>query len=254
MKFVALALALLLAVGSQAASLQADAPSQLAHFRAAADVYLDQVKETAKRALSHLDDAEYGELKNRLNQRLDDAQAQIKALRNRVSPITDSVVSTIADATADFRASVASDLETLKTELEPKRAKLREVIEQHIEEYRAHLQPIINEYYTKHTAEMDALKAKLEPALEELRTKAALMPILEAVRTKATHRLENLKEMVTPYVEEYKEQAKQAYSQAQTINADELNALREKIAPLVEDIKTKVYAVFEAIAATVTKS
>lgn len=49
--------------GSQAASLQADAPSQLAHIRAAADVYFTQAKEAAKRALNQLDDTEYKELK-----------------------------------------------------------------------------------------------------------------------------------------------------------------------------------------------
>lgn len=46
-----------------ASLLQADAPSQLAHVRAAMDVYLTQVKDSAKRALDQLDDAEYKELK-----------------------------------------------------------------------------------------------------------------------------------------------------------------------------------------------
>lgn len=49
--------------GSQGAALQADAPSQLAHVRAAMDVYLTQVKDSAKRALDQLDDTEYKELK-----------------------------------------------------------------------------------------------------------------------------------------------------------------------------------------------
>nr|AIL82447.1 apolipoprotein A-1 [Channa striata] len=273
MKFVALAVALLLAVGCQAASLQADAPSQLAHIKAAIDVYANQVKDSFKNALNSLDDTEHQELKQRLSQRVDEFHAQLKALQGSVSPITDSVVSTLADATADFRASLTKDIETLKADLEPKRAKLREVINEHLQEYRIQLEPIVKKYYDKHTADMEALKVRLEPVVEELRakvatnveeTKAALMPILEAIRTKVHARLENLKELVSPYVEEYKDQLKQAYSQvrsidsqevnARSIDSQEVNALREKIAPLVEDIKVKLHEIFEAVAATVTKS
>ncbi|WP_289449418.1 hypothetical protein, partial [Klebsiella pneumoniae] len=136
MKFVALALALLLAVGSQAASLQADAPSQLAHLRAALDVYLTQVKDSANRALDQLDDTEYKELKASLSQRLETMHTQIKALQGSVSPVTDNIVATISDATADFRTSVMNDIDALKADLEPKRIALRDVINKHIEEYR----------------------------------------------------------------------------------------------------------------------
>ncbi|CAG06459.1 unnamed protein product [Tetraodon nigroviridis] len=58
MKFLALALALLLAVGSQAAPMLADAPSQLQHIRAAADLYLTQAIARIKSALESIDDAE----------------------------------------------------------------------------------------------------------------------------------------------------------------------------------------------------
>ncbi|GLD68053.1 apolipoprotein A-I-like protein [Lates japonicus] len=263
MKFVALALALLLAVGSHAASLQADAPSQLAHIRSAMDVYLTQVKESAQRALAQLDDTEYRELKAALTQRLDEMHNNIKALQAQVSPVTDNIVATISDATADLRTSIVNDIEVLKTEIEPMRANLRDVVNKHIEEYRAQMEPIINEYYAKHTAEMDALRTKLEPVVEELRTKVAtnveetktaLMPIVESVRAKLSERLEALKAMATPYVEEYKEQLKQAYGQAQNINAEDLKSLREKIAPLAEEVKLKLQAIFETIAATVTKN
>lgn len=90
MKFVALALAVLLAVGefkkqsfqnpgirctcltfffstvtlgSQAASLQADAPSQLAQIRSAIDVYMTQAKDGAIKALDQLDGTQYEEMK-----------------------------------------------------------------------------------------------------------------------------------------------------------------------------------------------
>ncbi|CAG6006597.1 apolipoprotein A-I-like [Menidia menidia] len=262
MKFLALALALL-AVGSHAATLQADAPSQLAQIRSAVDVYMLQVKEGAIKALDQLDDTPYQELKGTLAQRLEDLHTQIKTLQTSVSPMTDSVVTTISDATADLRTSIMNDIEALKADLEPKRAKLREVLEKHMEEYRAHMEPIVKEYYAKQSADMDALRAKMEPIVAELRqkiatnvdeTRAALMPIVESVRTKLVERLENLKQMATPYVEEYKEQLKQAYSQAQSIKGEDLTALREKIAPLAEDIKEKFTAIFALVAETFTKN
>ncbi|MGU1914717.1 hypothetical protein ACSESZ_29340, partial [Pseudomonas aeruginosa] len=74
------------------------------------------------------------------------------------------------------------------------------------------------------------------------------------VREKLSERLENLKTLAAPYVEEYKDKLTQSYNQAQTINMEELTALQEKIAPLAADIKDKFHAIFEAIAATVTKS
>lgn len=49
--------------GSQARSLQADAPSQLEHYKAASLVYLTQVKESALRTLDHLDGTEYEQYK-----------------------------------------------------------------------------------------------------------------------------------------------------------------------------------------------
>ncbi|XP_068563103.1 LOW QUALITY PROTEIN: apolipoprotein A-I-like [Cebidichthys violaceus] len=262
MKFVALALALLLAVASQAATLQADAPSQLAHVRSVMNMYLDQMKESAIRSLEQLDEAEHKELKARLSSRIEDMYTQIKALQAAASPVTDSVVTTIADATADFRASVNADLELLKTELEPKHAALKEVVDRHIEQYRTVLEPLITEYSAKHTADMEVLKGKMEPIVEDLRnkvatnveeTKAALIPIVEAVRAKLSERLEQLKAMVSPYVEEYKDQMKQAYDQAQGVKPEDITALKEKIAPLAEDIKVKLTAIFEQVAAAIQK-
>ncbi|KAK5599405.1 hypothetical protein CRENBAI_021751 [Crenichthys baileyi] len=263
MKFVALALAVLLAVGCQAASLQADAPSQLAHIRSAVDVYLTQAKEGAIKALDQLDDTPYQELKATLAQRLEDMHNNIKQLQAQVSPMTDSLVTTISDATAEFRASVMADIDALKVELEPKRAKLREVLEKHMEEYRTLLEPMLKEYSAKHSAEMEALRAKMEPVVAELRqkvatnveeTKAALMPIVESVRSKLVERLENLKQVATPYVEEYKEHLKKYYSQTQGVNTEELTNLREKLAPLGEEIREKLQAMALIITETFSKS
>ncbi|XP_034459733.1 apolipoprotein A-Ib [Hippoglossus hippoglossus] len=263
MKFVALALALLLAVGSHAASMQADAPNQLQHVRSLMEMYMTQLKDSANKVLDQLDNTEYSALKVSLSHRLDEAYVQIKALQTSVSPITDNVFTTIAEATADFRASVDADIKALKADIEPKRVELRRVITEHIEEYRRQLEPIIKDYHTKHSADMEALKIKLEPVVEAMKTsvaanveetKTALMPILESVRAKLSERLENLKEMATPYVEEYKDQLKSAYSQAQAVNPEDITALREKIAPMAEEVKAKVQEMFEAIAAAFNKS
>ncbi|XP_023817224.1 apolipoprotein A-I isoform X2 [Oryzias latipes] len=261
MKF--LALALLLVVGSQAASLQADAPSQLAQIRSAADVYMTQVKQGLIKALDQLDDTPYQELKTTLTQRVEDLHTNIKALQAQVSPMTDSVVTTISDATAEFRNSISQDIEALRADLAPKREKLREVLEKHMEEYRVQLEPIVKEYQARHTAEMEALRVKMEPVVAELRqkmaanveeTKAALMPIVESVRAKLVERLEQLRQLAVPYVEEYKEQMKNFYSQAQSITAEDIENLKAKITPLSEEIKLKFGEIFGAISATFNKN
>ncbi|KAF3847894.1 hypothetical protein F7725_020922 [Dissostichus mawsoni] len=207
MKFVALALALVLAVGSHAASMQADAPSQLQHIRAAMDMYLVQVKDSANKALDQLDGTEYKDLKVGLSQRLDAMFTQIKSLQVSMAPVTDGVVGTLSETTSGIRASIMADIDSLKIDLEPKRVALKEVIDRHIADYRTRMEPIIQEYAAKHTAEMESLKARMDPIVADLtakivsnveETKTAMMPIVDAVRAKLSERLEELKTMATP--------------------------------------------------------
>ncbi|XP_061683189.1 apolipoprotein A-Ib [Syngnathoides biaculeatus] len=263
MKFVTLAVTLLLAIGSQAASVQVDQPSPLAHVRAAADVYLTQIKESAKRALDQLDDTEYKDFKVLLSSHLDELHTQIKTLQGSVSPITDGVASTLAEITQQFRHDVQVDIDALKAEIEPQKTKLKEIIDKHIEEYRVLLEPVITEYHATHTAQIEALKTKLEPIIEDLKdkvtlnveeTKGALIPIIESVRNKIGARLLDLKENIKPYVDDYKDQFKQAYNQAKSIKSEDLSALTEKISPLVEEIKGKFQNIFEIVFATFNKS
>ncbi|KAM9812326.1 apolipoprotein A-Ib [Syngnathus typhle] len=263
MKFVALAITLLLAVGCQAASLQADAPSSLAHARAVVDVYLTQMKESVKNALGHLDDTEYKEFKDVISLRLDDLHLQLKTVQESVAPVTDGVVATLSDVTQTFRDNVKKDVDALEVQLAPYKTKLNEVVNKHIEEYRALLEPVITEYQAQHDAQMNVLKAKLEPIVEDLRnkisvnveeTKTALVPIIEAVRTKVDARLVELREMIGPYVGEYKDQIGKAYAHARSIKAEDLTALREKINPLVEDVKTKLQTIFQNIFQTFSAS
>lgn len=201
--------------------------------------------------------------RQRLSQRLDDFHVHVKALQAQVSPVTDNVVNTITDATADLRASIEGDIAALKTDTEAKIQNLNAVMNKHVEEYRSLLEPIMTEYRAKHDKDVAELRVKLEPVMEELRkkievnveeTKAALLPIVEAVRAKVGERVEAVKEMVSPYVEEYKDQLKGVYEKAQGINHDDLAALKQKISPLAEEVKAKLQEIFEAVAATITKN
>uniref|UniRef100_A0A674PKE4 Apolipoprotein A-Ib n=1 Tax=Takifugu rubripes TaxID=31033 RepID=A0A674PKE4_TAKRU len=237
-------------LSSQAASLMADPPSELEHFRSALSMYLDRAKERAHSALATLDDAEYKELKDRLAQRVDDIHSQIKTLQGSVSPITDSVVSTISDATSELRTSIQTDFKTLQDETAAQREKLRAVVEQHLSEYRTLLQPIVSEYQAKHKEEMDALKLKLDPVMEELHKKIAV----NKVHTKLAEYVEQIKAVVTPYVNEYKEELRDTYIRAMSLSRDDLDAMRSKIDPIVEVIKEKVGEIGQIVSSTFSKS
>lgn len=179
-----------------------------------------------------------------------------------MGPVTDSVVSTLSETTSVIRASIMADIDSLKTELEPKRVALQEVIDRHIADYRTRMEPIIQEYAAKHTTDLASLKVKMEPIVEEMRvkialnveeTKSAMMPIVDAVRTKLIDRLEQLKEGATPIVEEYKEYIKKLYASSQSMDGAKFADLKVQIAPLVEDIKVKFTAIFETIVAAYNK-
>ncbi|XP_056139058.1 apolipoprotein A-Ib [Lampris incognitus] len=277
MKFVALALALLLAVGSQAASLQADAssPSELEHVRSVVGIYLGQVKQSALRLLNHLDGTEYEAYKSKLSGRLDDLQNQLQTAQAVAAPYTDAVFTQMKDATAAVRESIMADFESLRKELEPQRTKLREVVDGHIVEYRKKLEPIYTEYSESHRQEIERLRSKVEPMMDELRakvaqnveeTKNALMPMVETVRAKVTERLEVLRGEVAPYMTEYKDHLTGVFNQLKneggnldietikTEMAPRMTALKEKADILVEEVKTQLLAMYESISANFNKN
>ncbi|KAK6296902.1 hypothetical protein J4Q44_G00330440 [Coregonus suidteri] len=238
MKFLALALTILLAAGTQAVPMQADAPSQLEHVKAAMMVYMTQVKETAQRSIDLLDDTEYKEYKQQLSQSLDNLQQYAQSASQSLAPYSEAFGTQLTDATAAVRAEVMKDVEELRTQLEPKRAELKAVLEKHMEEYREKLEPLIKEHIDQRRTEMEAFRVKMEPVVEEMRakvsanveeTKAKLMPIVETVRAKLTERLEELRTLAAPYAEEYKEQMIKAVEE-----------VREKVVPLTEDFKGQV--------------
>ncbi|KAJ3590915.1 hypothetical protein NHX12_008863 [Muraenolepis orangiensis] len=254
MLYVTLALALLATV-SNAASLEADAPTQLAHIRSAVFLYLDQVKDSATRALGHLDGTEYEAYKVQLSTSMDNLQASLKVAQANAAPYTDAVVGQVMEATSEVRTSIMADVAALRTELEPKREALKKVVDAHIQQYRTILEPIITEYSAKHRADMEVLKTKLEPIMAELtakvstnveETKAALVPIVESVRTKLTERLENLQSMAKPYVEEYKEQLDKAFADVKLAAGSlKMEDIRKQVEPHVESIKAKAMPLVE---------
>ncbi|MCI4390650.1 hypothetical protein PGIGA_G00125080 [Pangasianodon gigas] len=145
MKFVALALAFLLAAGCQA-----DAPSQYEHIRAVVVTYLTQVKETAHKTIAHLDDAEFKDYKARLTHGLDSIEALLKHAVScpDLAPIREGIGPQIVEFIAGARDKVSKDLEELRKELEPKAEELREVVKKHLVEYRTLMEPALKELPT----------------------------------------------------------------------------------------------------------
>merc|ERR550534_2551358 len=95
MKFVALALTLLLAVGSQAQAGQSNAPNQLDNIRNMATVYLDQVKHSVQQTLDHLDGTQYAEYKMKLSQSLD----QLNDYAQTLTPYGEAFSAQFSEAT-----------------------------------------------------------------------------------------------------------------------------------------------------------
>merc|ERR550519_1543283 len=256
MKLLACALTLLLAVGSQAFAIQSDAPSQLEHVQTAVTMYLNQVKDSAQRALDHLDGTEYAEYKVKLSESMDKLQDYAQTL----TPYSEAFSTQFLESTKQMRERVMADMEDLRTQLEPKRQELHEVLQRHSEEYRAKLEPIIQEYMTQSQKEVDSLRARLQPVVDEMRTKmeanveetkTKLVPMIEAVRSKLTDRLEELKNMATPYVEEYKERLTKAVGEVKDKITPHTQDMQTRLEPYMEDLKTRFMSLYETIAQAV---
>ncbi|XP_060901653.1 apolipoprotein A-Ib [Labrus mixtus] len=260
MKFVALALTLVFAVGSQAASLPDDASQYLATARAVMDVYLTQLKDSTVKALEQIDDPS---LKAKLVERVDNLHTQIKAAQGAVAPMTDTVVGTVFEGTADFRGKINADVEALKLELVPLRSNLETIVNKHLEDYKTLLGPTLQEYSTMHNTGLEMLKTKLEPLLPDLKqkietnveeTKVAMIPIVEAVRAKVTEWVEGAKGIADPYVEEYKDKIGDVITQLRSITQEDMAALNTKVTPLAQEITVKLNEIMETIASTISKA
>ncbi|KAG7282677.1 hypothetical protein CRUP_017603 [Coryphaenoides rupestris] len=253
MKFVALALTLLLAVGSQARTVQSDAPNQLDHIRATAMMYLNQVKDSAQKTLDHLDGTEYAEYKMTLTKSLD----QLNDYAQTLTPYSEAFSTQFMEATKLMQDRALTDIDDLRARLEPRRQELQLLLQQQTEEYRLKLEPIFQEYVNQNQERMETLKARVQPLMEEMRakmeanvedTKTKVMPMVEGVRSKLTERLEQLRTMASPYVDEYQEQLTKAVGDAKEKIAPHTQDLQAKLEPYMEDLKTKFMSMYQTFA------
>ncbi|KAK2816629.1 hypothetical protein Q7C36_022900 [Tachysurus vachellii] len=253
MKVVALALTLLLALGCHARTLQADAPTQLEHYKAVASVYLTQVKDQAYKALENLDRDNYEQYKLTVTQNFD------YFLGNYVlSPSTP--LKPFADVL--FRVALVvnyflKELDGLYDKVEPHRAELRQAIEKHLDEDVERLITIFHDFMADDQKEINALRQKLQPALDYLKaevdtnieeTKTKLAPIVEAVRGKLTERLQYLNDLASPVAEEYKEHMLKAIEDVKENLATHTTQLQGQIEPYMETLRAKFRSFFEFVA------
>ncbi|XP_060718718.1 apolipoprotein A-I-like [Tachysurus vachellii] len=253
MKVVALALTLLLALGCHARTLQADAPTQLEHYKAVASVYLTQVKDQAYKALENLDRGDYEQYKLKLTQSLDNLQKYADSTSSSLKPFATQLV----EGTQAVHNYFLKELDDLHAKVEPHRAELRQAIEKHLDEYGERLIPIFRDYMVDNQKEINALRQKLQPALDDLKakvdtnieeTKTKLAPIVEAVRGKLTERLQNLKDLASPVAEEYKEHMLKAIEDVKGKLAPHTTQLQSQIEPYMETLRAKFQSIYESVA------
>ncbi|XP_043115045.1 apolipoprotein A-Ib [Puntigrus tetrazona] len=255
MRFVVLSLAVLLA-GCQARFLRDEPPSQLDHVKTAFQLYGDQAKQAAHKALTHLDDTEFKDYKEFLGQSIDNIHGYFQHGFQAAGPFGVQLL----ESTAPIREKLTKDVEDLRKQLEPKREELRQVLEKHFQEYRDEVKPFLEEYMIKQQQHMEEVRTKLEPLVKSLKekittnweeTKSKLMPILELVREKVTEHLQDLKTTLEPYIQEYKDQMeKGALEFRKTVSSGEL---RKKMTQLGEELKPHFMAIFETLQKAASK-
>ncbi|XP_077063664.1 apolipoprotein A-Ib [Siphateles boraxobius] len=252
MRFVALALTVLLA-GCQARFLADEAPSQLDHVKTGLQVYADQLKQSAHKALTHLDDTEFKDYKKFLGESVDNLHSYFHQAFEKIIPVGTQVL----EATLPMREKWSKDMEELRKQLEPKHVELRQVLEKHFEEYRDELKPFLDDYLVKQREHMEEVRTKLEPVIKSLKekippnweeTKTKLMPMVEIVREKLTQHLTDLRAQLVPYIKEYKDHMeKGALEFRESVRSGEL---RKRM----DDLGTQVKPHFDAIIDALRKS
>ncbi|XP_072524964.1 apolipoprotein A-Ib [Salminus brasiliensis] len=246
MRFVALSLTILLVAACQTMARHSD----YEQIRSGVVTYLGQLKDTAQKAITRLDDAEYKDLKERLNLSLERIQGFLETASAALAPVRETIGPQVVAAIGN----IEKDIEELQKELEPKREELRQVVKKHLEEYRQKLEPLLKEYAEKHREQMESLRVKVEPVLKDLQdrikvnleeTKSKLTPIVEILRNKAVERVDELKQFLAPYVQEYKDQAQTAFGDLKA--KYESGELQKKLATVSEEIKPQLEKIFETL-------
>ncbi|XP_029303094.1 apolipoprotein A-I-like [Cottoperca gobio] len=249
MKFVALALALLMAVGSHAAALQADSPSQLEHIKSAVDMSLEYAKHGAHYLLKPLDDPESREIKAKLTDHIENFFNQIQSLRDQ--PI---LVETIRPVIT----YVNNDIETMKIKLNPTIVELKDVIQKHADYYNIMFSPTLNAYYDANVEELKELKVTLDGIWQGMgdsvatnveETKDKLIPIVTILSEKVKEDLERVKTIADLYVKEYSEQIVQAYKNSEMPSTPAFEQ-KSKLKVLAMNIKKNLEEMFKIATST----
>ncbi|KAG1935486.1 apolipoprotein A-Ib [Pimephales promelas] len=255
MRFVALALTVLLA-GCQARFLADEAPSQLDHLKTGLQVYADQLKQSAHKALVHLDGTEFKDYKEFLGQSVDNLHSYFHQIFQIITPVGSQLLEVAGPA----QVRLTKDMEDLRKQLAPKREELRAVLEKHFEDYRDILKPFLDDYMVKQREHMEEVRTKLEPVIQSLtekippnweETKTKLMPIIEIVREKLTEQLQDVKTHLEPYVQEYKDQMeKRALEFRESVRSGEL---RKRMTDLGAEVKPHFEGIFAALQKSLSK-
>ncbi|XP_008296905.1 apolipoprotein A-Ib [Stegastes partitus] len=228
MKFAALVL--LLAVGSQAASLQADAPDQLTQYRA-------KVKEGLVRVLTPLDTTSYKDSKDTAIETFDTKLGEVLTMGQ-------GLFSTVSDATEGIRDTLKKDAQTLQASIATDAETLRENVLKHLRDYVGVLTPL-KEHLEGKRPELEAIKIKVIQAAEQIgekvpknweETRGSFAPIAEKVKQQAAVHMEMAEKQIGPYVTEYKDSFQAA-----------MNNPNERLRPLLEEFKAKMAAFSETL-------
>ncbi|XP_026886453.1 apolipoprotein A-Ib [Electrophorus electricus] len=254
MRFVAIALAILLAAGCQTHSIQADAPSQYEHIRSGVVTFMNQIKENSKQAIDKLDDGEFKDLKVQLHKGLDMVENMLTSASESLKPIRDGIGPTVVDTVHEVYDNVKKDVEELRTDLKPKCTELRTVIKKHLDQYREKLEPVITEYLEKKREQLKEFSEKMEPVAKEMKvlfvtnleeTKSKLTPIVETIRDKVTARVQVWQAVIKPYIDDYREQTGGFFK---TLQEDfESGKLQEKFSKVASELKPQLEGVFNTI-------
>ncbi|TRY59445.1 hypothetical protein DNTS_002173 [Danionella cerebrum] len=249
MRFIVLAFTLLLA-GCQARFLRDEPLSQLDHLRSAMQVYSDQLKHGAHRALKHLDNTEFKDYKEVLGQSVDNLHASLHNGFQTITPLVNQMI----EMSNPMRQKFNQDVEDLRKQIEPKAHELKQVLEKHFEGYRSEVKPFLDEYQDKQGKFAEEMRTKLEPVVQKLKeqigpnweeTKSKLVPIMEIVRKHMTENLTELKTFLEPYIQDYKDQVqKGALEFRQKVTSGDL---KKELNELGQQLQPHFKAIFETI-------
>lgn len=188
----------------------------------------------------------------KLTESLDNLQKYAESSSTSLKPYASQLV----EGTQTVREYIMKELDELHTRIEPHRAELLQAIRNHLDEYSNNLSPILRDYLVNNQ-DLDTLRQKLQPALEDLKakvevnfeeTKTKLAPIVEAVRGKVTTKLQNLKELASPVADEYKEHVLKVVEDVKEKLAPHTTQLQGQIEPYVETLRTKFMSFYESVA------